>query len=128
MVELKAKAQELIFEFKGDDYIFGIKCLDKVGRITALTGNKVLLITSLHQRGKEHFDRIVASLKSSGLTVIGHTLSARPNSPKEDVFRMAAVLSAAEPDCVLAASGGSGIDSAKAAIVQADLGGDLEDY
>ncbi|MGD2295998.1 MAG: iron-containing alcohol dehydrogenase, partial [Candidatus Aminicenantes bacterium] len=42
--------------------------------------------------------------------------------------RMAAVLSAAEPDCVLAASGGSGIDSAKAAIVQADLGGDLEDY
>jgi alcohol dehydrogenase len=128
MFELKAKAQELIFEFKGDDYIFGLKCLDKAGKIIALTGDDILLITNLHQRGKKIFDRIVLSLKSSGLNIIGHTLSARPNSPKEDVFRMAEAILASKPNSILVASGGSGIDATKAAIVLADLGGDLEDY
>ena len=126
--DLKAKAQELIFEFKGDDYLFGTKILDKVGRITALTGEKVLLITSLNLRGKEHFERILSSLKSAGLKIAGHVPSSRPNSPKEDVDKMAAVVSETEPDAVLVASGGSGIDAAKAAVVLVGLGGDLEDY
>lgn len=128
MFNLKAKAQELIFEFKGDDYIFGPKCLDKVGKIISLTGENILLITNLHQRAKKNFNRIVTSLKSSGLVIVGHTLSARPNSPKEDVFRMAEAISASRPDSILIASGGSGIDAAKAAIVLANLEGDLEDY
>lgn len=128
MFHLKAKAQELIFEFKGDDYIFGLQCLDTVGKIIALTGNNILLTTNLHQRGKAQFDRIVFLLKSAGLNIIGHTLSARPNSPKEDVLGLAEVLSASKPDSILVASGGSGIDATKAAIVLATLGGDLEDY
>jgi alcohol dehydrogenase len=129
MFNLKAKAQELIFEFKGDDYIFGLRCLDKVGKIAhILTGENILLITNLHQRAKNKFDRIVNLLKSSGLKIVGHTLSARPNSPKEDVIRMAKAILASRPDSVLVASGGSGIDAAKAAIVLADLEGDLEDY
>lgn len=128
MFNLKAKAQELIFEFKGDDYIFGPKCLDKVGKIISLTGENILLITNLHKRAKKYFNRIVTSLKSSGLVIVGHTLSARPNSPKEDVFRMAEAISDSRPDSVLIASGGSGIDAAKAAIVLANLEGDLEDY
>jgi len=128
MFALKAKAQELIFEFKGDDYIFGLKCLDKVGKIIALTGDNILLITNLHHRGKDFFDRIVISLKSADLNIVGHSLSSRPNSPKEDVFRMAETISASKPNSILVASGGSGIDTAKAAIVLADLGGDLENY
>ena len=128
MLNLKSKAQELVFEFKGDDYIFGLNCLDKVGKVAALTGNKILLITSLHQRGEAFFNRIIDSVKSSGLNIVGHTLSARPNSPKQDVFRMAEAISASRPESVLVASGGSGIDAAKAAIVLAALGGDLEDY
>ncbi len=128
MFNLKAKAQELIFEFKGDDYIFGLRCMDKVGKIAALIGENILLITNLHQRAKNKFDRIVTLLKSSGLKIVGHTLSARPNSPKEDVFNMAEAILASRPDSVLVASGGSGIDAAKAAIVLADLEGDLEDY
>lgn len=128
MTDLKAKAQELIFEFKGDDYLFGTKNLDKVGKLTALTGEKILLITSLNFRDREHFDRILASLQSSGLKIAGQTASARPNSPKEDVDRMAAAVSECDPDCLLVASGGSGIDAAKAAGVLAGMGGDLEDY
>jgi len=128
MLNLKAKAQELIFEFKGDDYIFGLRCLDKVGKIAALTGENILLITNLHQRAKNEFDRIVTLLKSSGLKIVGHSLSSRPNSPKEDVLHMAEAILASKPDSVLVASGGSGIDAVKAAIVLADLEGDLEDY
>ncbi len=55
-------------------------------------------------------------------------MSARPNSPKEDVLQIAEVILASRPDSVLVASGGSGIDAAKAAIVLADLEGDLENY
>ena len=129
MLNLKAKAQELIFEFKGDDYIFGLRCLNKVGKIAhILSGENILLITNLHQRAKNKFDRIVTLLKSSGLKIVGHTQSARPNSPKEDVFHMAEAILASRPDSILVASGGSGIDAAKAAIVLADLGGDLENY
>jgi alcohol dehydrogenase len=126
--ELKAKAQELIFEFKGDNYLFGTKCLDKVGKATALTGERVLLVTSLNVRDKGTHDRILSSLESAGSKKAGSTPSARPNSPKEDVVRMAAAIEEAKPDCVLAASGGSGIDAAKAAVVLAGLGGDLEEY
>ena len=128
MTSLKAKAQELIFEFKGDDYLFGTKNLDKVGKLTALTGENILLISSLNRRGKEHFDRVLSSLKSAGLKVAGHTPSAQPNSPMEDVDRMAAAILEASPDSILVASGGSGIDAAKAAVVLAGLGGELEDY
>ncbi|MFC2161910.1 iron-containing alcohol dehydrogenase [Acidobacteriota bacterium] len=128
MFALKAKAQQLIFEFKGDDYIFGLQCLDKVGKITALTGDNILLITNLHQRGKKVFDRIVSSLESTDIKIVGHTLSARPNSPTEDVFRLAEAISVSNPNSILVASGGSGIDASKAAIVLADLGGVLEDY
>jgi alcohol dehydrogenase len=103
--------------------------LDKVGKIAhILTGENILLITNLHQRAKKIFDRIVNLLKSSGLKIVGHTQTARPNSPKEDVIRMAKAILASRPDSVLVASGGSGIDAAKAAIVLADLEGDLEDY
>jgi alcohol dehydrogenase len=128
MGDLRAKAQDLIFEFKGDDYIFGLNCLDKVGRITALTGAKVFLASSLDRRGKPYYRRILSSLDSSGLRILGQTESASPNSPQEDVLRMAEVIARIRPDCVLVASGGSGIDAAKAAIVLADLGGELEDY
>ncbi len=128
MFNLKAKSQDLLFEFKGDDYIFGLKCLDKIGKITALTGENILLVTNLHQRGKKYFDRILTSLKLSNLNIVGHAQTARPNSPKEDVFRMAETILSLKPDSLLVASGGSGIDAAKAAIVLAGLGGDLEDY
>lgn len=128
MTDLKAKAQELIFEFKGDDYLFGIKILDSVGRLTALLGKKILLISSLDRRAKKTFNRIVTSLKSAGLEIVGRSASSRPNSPKEDVGRMAADIRRAEPEAILVASGGSGIDAAKAAAVLAGLGGDVEDY
>lgn len=134
MTSVKAKAQKLINEFKGTDYIYGIGCLDRTGELVSHfahmihSGKNALLITSLHKRDPESYDAIVSSLKKHGLDIVGHTDSSRPNSPKEDVFRMKEAIQASRPHMVIVASGGSGIDAAKAAIVLANLGGDIEEY
>ncbi len=128
MEELKNNAKKLIEEFKGEDYTHGLGCLNKTGTLLKDLGARVLLITSLHQRNAESFQILADSLEKSAVRVVGHTLSAQPNSPKEDVFRIQETILETVPDCVLTVSGGSGIDATKAAIVLANLGGDLEEY
>jgi alcohol dehydrogenase len=128
MLELKNKAKKLIKEFKGKNYIHGLGCLDKIGGLTKGLGTSVFLVSSLHHRDAENFEILSDSLAEAGVQVVGHTLSARPNSPHEDVFRIKDSILESKPECVLTASGGSGIDATKAAIVLASLGGDLEDY
>lgn len=128
MKELKNKAKGLIQEFKGEDYTHGLGCLDKTGTLLKNLGTRALLITSLHQRDAESFQILVDSCKESAVQVVGHTLSAQPNSPQEDVFRIQEAILNTKPDCVLTGSGGSGIDATKAAIVLAGLGGDLEEF
>ncbi len=128
MEELKKHARELIDEFKGSDYVYGLGCLDRIGELAAPFGSRVLLITSLDSRDEESYATIVASLSGSGIEIGGRSASARPNTPREDVLRMQQAVEDVAPDFVLAASGGSGIDAAKAAVVLADLGGGFDDY
>jgi alcohol dehydrogenase class IV len=47
---------------------------------------------------------------------------ARPNAPREDVYRLESYLLHFKPDCVVSIGGGSGIDAVKAATVLAALG------
>lgn len=128
MEELKEKARELMDEFKGSNYICGIGCLEKTGELAAAFGRKILLVTNLQRRDPQSFEKIVDSLSHSDLEIIGTIKSSRPNSPKEDVLKLKKGILEANADCVIVASGGSGIDAAKAASVLADLGGDIEDY
>jgi len=128
MKESKVKARELLQEFKGDNYIYGIGCLESLGELAPPLGQKILLITNLHQRGQDDYKRIFASLTQAGIKIEGPIPSARPNSPKEDVLRLKEEILRAGLDAVLVASGGSGIDAVKAAIVLAVLGGEIEDY
>jgi len=128
MLELKNKAKKLIKEFKGKNYIYGLGCLDKIGALAKGLGSSVFLVSSLHHRDAENFEILADSLAGAGVQVVGHTLSARLNSPDEDVFRIKDSMLESKPESVLTASGGSGIDATKAAIVLANLGGDLEDY
>jgi alcohol dehydrogenase len=128
MYALKNKAKELIKTFKPESYVHGLDCLQNIGPLTRGLGNNVLLVTSLHERDRAHFGVLAGSLKQAGLQIVGHTPTARPNSPQEDVFRIEKDILSNKPDIVLAASGGSGIDATKAAIVLASLGGNLDDY
>jgi alcohol dehydrogenase len=128
MKALKNKAKELIKTFKQDSYVHGLDCLERIGPLTQGLGENILLVTSLQERDLAHFGVLTGSLKQAGLQIAGHTPTARPNSPQEDVFRIQKAILSKKPDIVLAASGGSGIDATKAAIVLANLGGDLDDY
>lgn len=128
MTGLKQKARELIHEFKGKDYIYGLGCLERIGELTHPLGKKVLLVTNIQSRSPEIFQKVLDSLKSSGLEIEGPSPSARPNSPKEDVDSIKEDILCTNPECVVVVSGGSGIDAAKAAVVRAILGGDIEDY
>jgi len=128
MDDLKKKAKKLLEEFKGDNYIFGLDCLDKLGGLAAPLGGKTLLITSMADWNKTDFNRIVRSLGNASLEVIGPVQGVRPNAPREDVIRLVSEIEKAEPDSIVVVDGGSGIDAAKAASVLAVLGGDVEDY
>lgn len=128
MNELKERARKLLREFKGNNYIFGIDCLEKLGELVSPFGRKSLLITNLGDWNENDLARILDSLKKEKLEVIGPILSARPNAPREDVSRLAEEISKTKPDSVVVVDGGSGIDATKAATVLAVLGGDVEDY
>lgn len=47
------KSRELIEEFKGKDYVFGLDCLENSGELVQPFGNKVLLVTNLHRRSPD---------------------------------------------------------------------------
>jgi alcohol dehydrogenase len=126
--ELKEKARALIDEFKGKNYIYGLDCLGRIGELAAPLGKKALLITNLQERDPRSFQIIIKSLADCGMEIRGPLRSAQPNSPKEDVSRIKKEILQEKPDLVLVASGGSGIDAAKAAVVLETLGGDTEDY
>ncbi|NIM90858.1 MAG: iron-containing alcohol dehydrogenase [Candidatus Aminicenantes bacterium] len=128
MDELKAKARALIDEFKGKNYICGLGCLENTGALAASLGKKVLFITNLNRRSPEVFHQLLDSLMQAKLDTEGPFPSAQPNSPQEDVETIKEEILRAKPDAVLAASGGSGIDASKAALVLAALGGNIEDY
>ncbi len=126
--ELKEKARTLIKEFKGGAYIFGLGCLDRVDILARILGDKALLVTNLQDRDPRHFQVLSDSLEKKGIHITDIASSARPNSPWEDVFRIQEAILSSKPDMVVTASGGSGIDATKAAIVLASLGGKLDDY
>ncbi|NOR53849.1 MAG: iron-containing alcohol dehydrogenase [Candidatus Aminicenantes bacterium] len=128
MEELKEKARALLDEFKGKNYIYGTGCLERIGELAEPLGKRILLVTNLQKRAPDIYQTILKSLSHSGLETIRTILSSRPNSPKEDVLKIKEEISREYPDCVIAASGGSGIDAKKAALVMAALGGDIEDY
>ncbi len=128
MEQLKEQAKALIDEFKGKNYIYGIDCLERIGELAKPLGKRILLVTNLQKRAPDIYQTILKSLSHSGLETIKTILSSRPNSPKEDVLKIKEEISREDPDCVIAASGGSGIDATKAALVMAALGGDIEDY
>jgi len=78
-------------------------------------------------------ERLLASLEEAGLKVVAGRCfkAARPNAPREDVYRIESVILHHQPDCVLSMGGGSSIDAVKAGNVLATLGRaepDIEGY
>ncbi|MDR2136972.1 MAG: iron-containing alcohol dehydrogenase [Synergistaceae bacterium] len=119
----KERAGELLRKFKGDSYTFGIGVLEQVREIARKRGKKVTLIGNSAASGSI-VDKVAVVLKKAGLELVpdGCVKGARPNSPKEDVYRLESYLLHFVPDCVVSVGGGSGIDAVKAAVLLQTLG------
>lgn len=66
MNDLKEKARSLVDEFKGKNYMYGIGCLERIGKLVAPFGKKVLFITNLHKRDPRSYQIIFNSLADPG--------------------------------------------------------------
>jgi len=120
----REKAYELLKNWKKDGYIFGIDVLDQVGAAAAQFGSKTLLVSNMTYL-KPVADQVIASLKASGVELAGGLVApdAKPNAPREDVYRLTTYILQHDPDSIVVIGGGSSIDAVKAANALATLGG-----
>ena len=114
------RAQEIINNWKGEDYAHGVDVLDKTGAFAEQFGGRALLVVSGLVSGwiMSYYKTIKTSLDRHGVrytTIMGSA----PNSPREDVYRIANETAKTRPDVIVAVGGGSTIDAVKAASVLA---------
>jgi alcohol dehydrogenase len=121
--ELRSKARALLSEFKGDSYSLS---LQDVGKFAAELGKRALVIANPSSWLVPTLDVVTSSLKDCGMSIAGDRVApgSAPNSPVDDVYRIATYIMHFKPDCLVAVGGGSTIDAVKAANVIACLGED----
>jgi len=118
----------LLYEFKGERYLYGMGVLPRVGAAAATLGKRVVLVRDAFPGSDPFMKMIQKSLAAAGLALVGEIAGARPNAPREDLARITAGLAELEPQVLVSFGGGSTIDATKAAEVLRTLGGDVEDY
>ena len=123
-----ATARALLWEFRGESYTYGPGVLSQVGEVTAAAGSRVALVRETFPGSDLFVERIQEHLSASEVSLAAVIQGAQPNCPREDLFRIADELRAANPDVVLSFGGGSTIDAAKAAEVLRTLGGEIDQY
>jgi alcohol dehydrogenase len=131
-MQLKDKARELLEGFKGENYSFGKNKLEDVASYAAGIGDTPLLIGNKGHL-KPVIETIMEHLKHKGIRPAGGQVipGSKPNSPRDDVYRLASYLYQYKPDSIVAIGGGSTLDAAKAANVLYSLGDEsleIEDY
>ena len=118
------RAYGLLRDWKGDSYIHGLGVLDEVGEAAAAFGKRALVVSNAASM-KPIVDRVVESLEKAGVERAGGAIApaAKPNSPREDVYRLESYILHTKPDSIVVIGGGSAIDAVKGANVLAVLGG-----
>lgn len=120
------KAYDLLKAWKGDRYISGVGCLEDVGKIAhgyAGHGGKVLVVSNMTYM-KSVAERVIKALNDNGVELAGGVVcpDAKPNAPREDVYRITTYVLQFKPSAIIAIGGGSTIDACKAASILATLG------
>jgi alcohol dehydrogenase len=122
------KARELLGEFKGDAYLYGVGVLVNVGGVIGSLGKRPALVRDSFPGSDDYVRKIRDSATDAGLSVAGEIRGAGPNAPREDLYRISDELKALDPDVIISFGGGSTIDATKAAEVLRTLGGGIDDY
>jgi alcohol dehydrogenase len=112
------QAKKILKDWKGDHYTLGENVLDATGKYAKTYGKKAaLIVTELGQAWIDKpVEQVKASLKSNGVA-FELINGARPNAPREDVYRISHQVARSNSDVIVALGGGSTIDAGKAAAV-----------
>lgn len=123
MEDIKQCARNLLQTWRGECYSFGNGVIEQLPQAILPYGKRVLVVASAHH-SLDLVENLLHSMRHLGLTIAeGRPIfGAKPNSPREDIFRIETHILHQKPDCVLAIGGGSTIDACKAAIVLAAYG------
>jgi len=118
MKEYMGRAEKVMRDWKGESYTFGEDVLKASGNYAREWGKKALLVvTELGQTWIEKpLERVKASLEANSI-VFELANGARPNAPREDVYRISLQVARSKSDMIVALGGGSTIDAAKAAAI-----------
>ena len=122
------RARQLIQEFQGNRYVFGSGVLGQTGKITAELGRRAALIHDSFPGNAPFLQTIKSSLAASGVVVVKDIEGAKPNAPREDLYRITDELKTTDADVIVCLGGGSTIDAAKSAEVLRTLGGTIDEY
>jgi len=129
--KVKSAAGRLLRDWKGRAYAFGPGCLPEAGALSRQLGRSAVVIANSSAWLAPTASAVIDSLNTAGVEIAARAEGARPNSPRDDVYRMQDVIASAAADMVVAVGGGSTIDAAKAAAVLATLEGkshEIEPY
>ena len=118
MKESMDRAKKILKDWKGEGYTFGEDVLEATGKYARKYGKRAaLVVTELGQAWIEKpLGQIKASLKANDVA-FEMINGARPNAPREDVYRISLQVSRSKSDVIVALGGGSTIDAGKAAAV-----------
>jgi Alcohol dehydrogenase, class IV len=125
MENIKLKAKQFLYDFKGDNYISGVGVFNRIGKEASKLGRKVsVIVDGLGQDWTAPLvDELRKNLTEAGLEAAGDYIpGAKPNAPREEVFAIAEKIKEQAPDLVLSVGGGSTTDAVKAAIALNCLG------
>ncbi len=126
-MNLKEKAQHLLKEFKGDNYLFGINVLGKMAPLIKDLGAKqIAVVTGSSPASLKCLDALKKESKKAQVDLVKIIKGAGNNAPREDVRRIAGELAGITYDAVAAIGGGSNIDAAKCAECLKVLGVDFD--
>ncbi|MHB1376435.1 MAG: iron-containing alcohol dehydrogenase [Candidatus Humimicrobiaceae bacterium] len=125
------QAGNLLKNYKGRKFSFGLGCLPDLAEFVLEYGSETLLIISQNEWAASLREEVYRIFEKNKIDITAETGTSKENAPREDVFALADLIRSLKPKSIVCVGGGSAIDCAKAANVLAVLSSDnknLEDF